>query len=596
MPLPPEAEAYWKSQQNHDKRRRTGYSVPWVTGALIGVTLLVFVLLQHGLTPGAITPTTLVRDGGVVRWPSTSLKSLVFATFLHVNMIHIGINMLSLFFVGRYVEEELSPTEYVLAYLIFGIMGNISSAFLEPTNVVSAGASGAIFGLVGLLIILWKHQRSLLANNGVRWLLMMLGINLVYDLLTPGIAIWAHFGGLFAGLGWGLIHHAVLNHRRQTRLATWRQETPKEVATPRPAWKWLTGGALGLLILATIYEFQFNKITLLSSKAANASLPRRKVTNAPTPSSKAPNVLSPSGEVSNASMQIGSGFNKSTFKLTGMGDSFSTGVIYNVLKNPVPFDTAQLQLLLQRRDGVGWATILRRVEYINPQDNMLETPFLIISAGIYHIIALNGNKVLTTSANFTVTAPSPSSSPSISPSASPSPSSSVSPSSSPSSSPSTSPAVSPSSPSDSSPSATQALVPFVTPHGSISINVPAGWSKAPLTGGDWSGWKFVNPQNPNEEVVIVSSGCVGCYYPSASTSATPDPELVIPVTNIVHQSLIANGLSDAYSFYLSGNPYEGHGIVTVSSDENGYGYAQVLVAPAQQTIAYEILDSFQLHL
>lgn len=130
----------------------------------------------------------------------------------------------------------------------------------------------------------------------------------------------------------------------------------------------------------------------------------------------------------------------------------------------------------------------------------------------------------------------------------------------------------------------------------ITVDVPVGWSKAPLVGGDWSGWKFVNPVDPNQEEILVSSGCVGCYYPQGDSAARPDPRLVVPEQNVLSQFVFNHGLSDGYAFGFPGNPYPGNGVVTVSTDRNGYGYVEVLLPPGEKSLATTILNSFRLSL
>lgn len=127
----------------------------------------------------------------------------------------------------------------------------------------------------------------------------------------------------------------------------------------------------------------------------------------------------------------------------------------------------------------------------------------------------------------------------------------------------------------------------------IVVSVPAGWTKAQITGGDFGGWKFVNPADPNEEEIIVNSGCVGCY---TKPDGTPDPSMVIPEDNATNTFSFNHGLSVGYTFYKSGNSYEGDGVVTVSTDENGYGYVEILLPTSQKSLATQILNSFKLTL
>lgn len=145
-------------------------------------------------------------------------------------------------------------------------------------------------------------------------------------------------------------------------------------------------------------------------------------------------------------------------------------------------------------------------------------------------------------------------------------------------------------------SGSQTLTLFYDSADGITVDVPAGWSKAPLVGGDWSGWKFVNPADPNQEEILVSSGCVGCYYPQGDLTAKPDPRLVVPEQNVSSQFVFNHGLSDGYAFWLPGNPYPGNGVVTVSTDQNGFGYVEVLLPPGEKPLATTILNSFHLSL
>ena len=144
-----------------------------------------------------------------------------------------------------------------------------------------------------------------------------------------------------------------------------------------------------------------------------------------------------------------------------------------------------------------------------------------------------------------------------------------------------------------SPTITESLTTFNDSNNGIIVDAPSGWTKAPITGGDYSGWRFVNPSDPNEEEILVTSGDVGGYTKPDGSS---DPSLVIPETNVSGTFTFNYGLSVGYTFYQSGNPYEGNGVVTVSTDKNGYGYVEILLPPSEKTLATNILNSFKLTL
>jgi hypothetical protein len=140
------------------------------------------------------------------------------------------------------------------------------------------------------------------------------------------------------------------------------------------------------------------------------------------------------------------------------------------------------------------------------------------------------------------------------------------------------------------------LVPFSD--GLLTVNVPANWSKGPIQGGNFSGWKFVNPDDPNQQLTLITSSCVGCASNQKlflQGIVKPDPTALLPTTTTQHY-LFNNGLSAGYTFRdAKGNPYQGNGVVTVTEDKNGNvsGYIQVEVflPDAQKSLATEILNS-----
>jgi membrane associated rhomboid family serine protease len=124
------------------------------------------------------------------------------AMFLHFSIFHIGLNMLSLFFIGTAVEVFYGKWRYLVIYLGSGIIGGIVTFFLTPAA-FAAGASGAIFGVFGALGVFYIVNRRALGMYGrgaiANWL-FWLGLNLVFGFSTPGIGIWDHVGGLVAGM------------------------------------------------------------------------------------------------------------------------------------------------------------------------------------------------------------------------------------------------------------------------------------------------------------------------------------------------------------------------------------------------------------
>jgi rhomboid protease GluP len=189
--------------------------IGYLLTALISHEFLDFSQDQNGLnalvTMGAQW-NLLVSQGQVWR--------IFTAMFLHLNILHIGLNMLSLYFVGSVVEIFYGKWRYLVIYLVSGIIGGIVSYYFTDLNSVSVGASGAIFGAFGALGAFYLVNRRALgpAGNAMigQWVFWLL-LNLFYGFSVTGIDIQDHIGGLISGLILGLILLPPL--RRRTRRA-----------------------------------------------------------------------------------------------------------------------------------------------------------------------------------------------------------------------------------------------------------------------------------------------------------------------------------------------------------------------------------------
>lgn len=124
---------------------------------------------------------------------------LVTAMFGHWSIDHLLMNMISLYWLGTMIEDVHGPVKFGIIYFVSGIAGNLAVVLFAP-DTLGAGASGAIFGLLGAAaLLLYNLRADPGANAMLKGLLAMLALNVVNSFL-PGISMAAHLGGLVAGV------------------------------------------------------------------------------------------------------------------------------------------------------------------------------------------------------------------------------------------------------------------------------------------------------------------------------------------------------------------------------------------------------------
>jgi rhomboid protease GluP len=174
---------------------------PYITSLLIAANAFIFILmLVFGSWP--IEVETLVRFGASNKGLIISGEyfRLITSIFLHAGAMHLIFNMYALYVLGPQLESFLGKGKFLTIYLFSGFLGNLLSMVLSPTdNIVSVGASGAIFGILGSLLYFGYHYRLYL--NGVlrSQIIPIILLNITISFL-PGIDTFAHLGGLMGGL------------------------------------------------------------------------------------------------------------------------------------------------------------------------------------------------------------------------------------------------------------------------------------------------------------------------------------------------------------------------------------------------------------
>ncbi|WP_328311796.1 rhomboid family intramembrane serine protease [Streptomyces sp. NBC_00442] len=179
-----------------------------ITKVLIGINLAVFLVQQvvgDRFTDALYLLASWPVQGfdGVQGVAEGQWYRLVTSMFLHGSYIHIGFNMLSLWWLGGPLEAALGRARYLALYFVSGLAGGALTYLLAAQNQPSLGASGAIFGLFGAMAVLMRRMKY-----DMRPVIGLLVVNLIFTFSWSGIAWQAHVGGLVAGVlvGIGMMH------------------------------------------------------------------------------------------------------------------------------------------------------------------------------------------------------------------------------------------------------------------------------------------------------------------------------------------------------------------------------------------------------
>jgi membrane associated rhomboid family serine protease len=193
-------------------RARGAYAahVPIVTYSIIAICVGLFaidVILTNGATlgggffGGGVGPIGEANTINAFAVAAGEWWRIFTSAFIHLGPIHLAFNMYVLFLYGSLVERMYGPIEYAVIYLLCAAGGSVLTILVDPVQ-SAAGASGAIFGIVGLVFVVSRRHHAVLGREAR---MMVAGVGtyviylLIFTFLVPGISWTGHLGGLFVG-------------------------------------------------------------------------------------------------------------------------------------------------------------------------------------------------------------------------------------------------------------------------------------------------------------------------------------------------------------------------------------------------------------
>jgi membrane associated rhomboid family serine protease len=200
---------------------------PVVTQILVGINLAIFVA---GIGAGLQTRDRVIYEGGLVGLGFNPFTQeligvatgewyrIITAGFLHANLMHIGFNMFILYRLGQALEPALGRGRFLLVYFV-ALLGGAFGVLLIDPNSFTVGASGAVFGIMGAAVAVFRARGVNVMDSGLGATIIL---NLALTFTIPGISIGGHVGGLIAGyLAGELLAYVGPRHLKDPKLANW---------------------------------------------------------------------------------------------------------------------------------------------------------------------------------------------------------------------------------------------------------------------------------------------------------------------------------------------------------------------------------------
>ncbi|MGG7176629.1 rhomboid family intramembrane serine protease [Clostridium paraputrificum] len=191
-----------KVQEKEEKNFRIPVKESRLTILLISINIVIYIISAF------LSKNIMDIDGSVLLFMGGKygpliergeVWRLITCNFLHGGLIHIAFNMYALYSIGTQIEILYGKVKYLVIYFMAGLGSSLLSYYLSPFT-LSIGASGAIFGLLGALLVYAIKERGRLKKGVLSNLLVVIGMNLFIGLSLPNIDNYGHVGGLIVGM------------------------------------------------------------------------------------------------------------------------------------------------------------------------------------------------------------------------------------------------------------------------------------------------------------------------------------------------------------------------------------------------------------
>lgn len=196
----------WKPKKNR------GFTLTPVNIGIVALNVLSFILviMLNGGYGAVLDSDTMLRMGALSydTFMSGKWYQVITSMFLHFGITHLFNNMILLVYAGCQLERMIGKLPYLLLYIGSGVVGNLASLWYYHSigeYAVSAGASGAIFGVIGALLVVLMLNRTNNAETTPRRLFFLAFITIYYGMTTIGVDNAAHIGGLISGIFGGFL-------------------------------------------------------------------------------------------------------------------------------------------------------------------------------------------------------------------------------------------------------------------------------------------------------------------------------------------------------------------------------------------------------